>query len=210
MHFARDILGDNPNLLVRLLRQSRLPEIVVIDVAAGPVAHERHEGRLLFLSAEQLLHPLTEHAKVIRAQVARAHPTDVVQRIVREQREGPAVGVLHAQDEYFGIDRTGEVTVHRGLGRTPVHLHAVPGDAEQVGVGRIRFDGHAPAEDMLRHGAAAPGHARRSKLVHRQAHRVRETTRQPGAIGGVRFGQMNARHAARAVRVRGGHRNVIR
>ncbi len=121
-------------------------EVDVVDVATGPVGHDSHEGGFKSVGLEKLLHAVGEDGEVVARNMADRNAPDVVERVVREQRDRPAVAGRAERNARPGVGRAGRFQQGRApLGGFILTLSTPPNG---FGFGVPGFKCQAPVEDL--------------------------------------------------------------
>ena len=207
-HLAGEVVGHSLHFHPSRQPLRLGPEIVVAHVAAGAVGHHGDERRVLAISTEQALHPVSEQPKIIGTNMTGLIAADVVQPVVGQQRQWPAVGVPNIEHRHLRINRPGRLE-QIGAARW-IHFHLVAPAAKRIGSNRHRLHKPTPVVYVLRCATEPPANLGRRKMMPRSRDAVGDA---PGDKLGVRaiprLG-MNPHHRRSGVRVRGGDENVFR
>ena len=191
--------SDEADLLEGLARRAVHAEGNVVDVTGSAVGQHRDEVRV---RPEARGHHARELAEVIGGHLRRRHPADVVERVVREERERTTARILNRENGHIGIGGAGGTVEHVGAG-AGVHLHGVE---QAVGIGRHLAGLEKPAavEDLVGQRMRRRADRRRSHGRMRAHDGFRDAIENDLAIshGGNRAGLGIG--GRRAVRVRGG------
>ena len=147
------LVGHQAHLLVGLPFRAGNREVDVVDVAAGAVAHGGHEGRILPIGAEQLLDAVGENGEIVGRDVIGTGPADVVQRVIGQQAQRPALERLQGEEGDLRIDGPGRLEQVRAVARVHLGLVRLAEGIEQLGA---RLHQPAPAEHLPRQVRPCP------------------------------------------------------
>ena len=205
-----NVVGDEGHLFVGLSARGPGSEVDVVDVAAGAVGHDADERRMLPVGFQKLLNPVGEDAEVVGRHVAVLHAADVVQRVVRKQRDLSATGRLDRDEGDFRVGRPGRLdqvlVASRGVHAGLVHT--------AKGVGQFRPGLHEPAAvvDVLGRAGRAPADPCRLQIVYRPADTVGDAPGEEPLVLEQRLAPQGrgASGGGGRVRVRRAHQHVAR
>ena len=151
-----------------------------------------------------------EHAEVVGGDVIAAGPAHVVQRVVGQQAQWPAVERLDREKRDLGIDGPGRLQQIGAVARIHLGLVRFAEGVEQLGA---RLQQPPPAEHLPRQVDRAPGDPRRLEVVDRATHAVGNAMgHEPLVLGEFLLGleRILPSGTHRRVRMRAGHEHPIR
>lgn len=148
--------------------------VVVIDVTAGAIGQQCHEGPILMFMTESGFNVLAKLAEVVGGKVVASHATHVVEPVVGHEGDWAAIGSLHGEAIDFGVGGASGTFEAEADAAAGIHDGAIL-FAERIDLGQAVFKQVAAVEDMLGELAAAPGDAGRFQIVHCAAHPIDHT-----------------------------------
>ena len=147
-------------------------------------------------------------AVVVRGNIVAAARADVVQGIVRQQCDGPALRRLPGHDRDVRVSRSGRLDQIRTFDRR-IHFHEIICAAKRVDWNGPGLHVPAPVENLVRLPAHAPADFRRSKIVHGALDTVGNARCEKFCVIRVRVALENADAGRPGVRVCGRNEYMV-
>ena len=174
-HATGNLFRNLLHLLVAcVFSRGLLGEVDVVHVAAGAVGKYADKRWRLIGCSQFFFDELREVSEVIGRDISGTHAANVMQGIVRQQRDWPTIRTLHRNEADLRIGRAGGAIQLRAAARR-VHPHAVDtteGIAQQARIG----DEPAAVEDFGRFIDLSPANSGRLQLRECPAHAVGNAT----------------------------------